>query len=57
MQEKKRGERAKFVVLEGLACGFRQGLIPKEVCESFIALGSFTHTPIMFISAKFVLES
>ncbi|WMV18910.1 hypothetical protein MTR67_012295 [Solanum verrucosum] len=29
-QDEKRGERAKFVVLEGLGCGFRQGLIPKE---------------------------
>uniref|UniRef100_M1DRD9 Transcription factor hy5 n=1 Tax=Solanum tuberosum TaxID=4113 RepID=M1DRD9_SOLTU len=33
-QEEKRGERATFVVPEGLACGFRQGLIPKEVSES-----------------------
>ncbi|WMV49481.1 hypothetical protein MTR67_042866 [Solanum verrucosum] len=30
MQEEKRGEREKFIVLEGLACGFRQGLIPTE---------------------------
>ncbi|KAG5581223.1 hypothetical protein H5410_051850, partial [Solanum commersonii] len=25
-QEEKRGERAKFIILEGLACGFRLGL-------------------------------
>ncbi|KAG5599152.1 hypothetical protein H5410_030522 [Solanum commersonii] len=29
---------------------------PYKVCESLIALGSFTHTPNMFSSVKFVLK-
>ncbi|WMV25126.1 hypothetical protein MTR67_018511 [Solanum verrucosum] len=36
-QEEKIGKRAKFVVLEGLTCGFRQELIPNEVeIEEFL---------------------
>uniref|UniRef100_M1DQF4 Retrotransposon gag protein n=1 Tax=Solanum tuberosum TaxID=4113 RepID=M1DQF4_SOLTU len=36
--EEKRGERAKFIVLEGLACGFRQGLIPRETQVTRISI-------------------
>lgn len=39
-----------------VAYGFRQGLMPTEICDFFIALGFFTNTPSMFISKKFVLE-
>ena len=46
-----------FVVLKGLACGFLQGLIPKEVCESFIELSLFTYDPRQFMLVRFVLEN